>query len=1465
MKVKKMLALLLTLMLVFGSFSSVSAMPDPKELGVSEEAVISFDNDSLAADPRLEGMTDDAEVRIIVELKGKPAINYATEKGVKVNKMDKRLLQSITTTIKNSQAKLKQDIQRNNIKIKYHRNFVTVANGFSGTTTLGEAKKIEKLANVERVVVANEYERPVPDMNTSKDIISTIQTWDLGYKGDGMVISIIDSGIDPTHKDMKLTDSTKAALSQTAVAGIVAANNLSGRWYTDKVPYGFNYYDQNDIVADLGPAASMHGMHVAGTAGANGDEGTGIKGVAPEAQLLAMKVFSNDPNFASTYADIYISAIEDSIILGADVMNMSLGSVASFVRPNDPEQMALTRASQNGIMLAASSGNSGHIGYGFTQLPYAKNPDIGVVGAPGLNANSIQTASIENSHVNADALTYKDGLMGYMQGGSPSPHPYGVLTGQVEYVFCKLGLIGVENGVAVDDFEGVDVAGKIALIQRGGYTSIPGNFVDKIMNAQNKGAIGVIVFNSTAGGDALMSMAYPPAGKIPAIFIGLSDGNNLKALIETGENFVSFGNEKKTVVNPNAGKMAESSSWGTTPNLEIKPEITAPGVNIYSTFNDNSYGNMSGTSMASPHVAGGSALIFQRVDKEFGLTGLARQTMAKNLLLSTAEPLRDKGTYNAYYKLGNYTSPRRIGAGVMNLYAAASTPSIVVDKSTGISKVNMKEIGDVSTFTLKVTNFSDSPVIYNVTGTVGTDLVLSGRNRAETQGIYKTGTTSESPTGEGQFPIIFSQNGQEVTSIEVPAKGEIEFNVTIDLNNTEVWANGQTVAANFPNGAFVEGFVRLTAANDNAPTIGVPYMGFYGKWDKAPIIDDTNYKTDAAPYYGGYTVMSWLDNGTYRFLGYTLTGRDMTKIAFSPNGDGQADKARLLATFLRNASELQINILNKDGRLLRTVSKEYDVRKNYYNAGRGAMYTSNNSWEWDGKINNRIAADGEYIYQVKAKVDYPNAQWQTVEFPIRIDTAAPAVNVAFDKAAMQLKATASDNHAIKQYELLKDGIIIDANETGVFDLAAYTEGKHSFQVKVHDFAWNVTTVDYEVVMINDTTKPVIYVESPGMMDIYAVDKALAKGYVTDDTEIREIKVNDQVVPFTFDETTKQYHFEKELTLVDGGQHVKFEAIDIAGNSMSILRKIFIDTKAPVVNVTLPETVDMNVDHIAVTGTVTDNMPGLTVKINDNMVYNSNASWLYITGESPISYDIESFDVALELGENIIVVEAIDDAGHATVQEYKVFRKTEPALAISNIQVQPTDKISASNPVTVSAAANYEADWKVAIIDPNGNVVKTFEETAKAAFTGTWAPENNSLPNGIYIVEIKAIKGSETVTEKVTFIVENVMPSLAIVNLNMNSTEKISVSNPLKVNAVANQSADWVLTITNSKGVVVETITKQGVAVFEATWMPNASNSVNGTYTVELKAMKGDQMAAAPAISILVNNKTNPPVKVPKTR
>src|SRR5699024_5036198 len=292
------------------------------------------------------------------------------------------------------------------------KNFTTVFNGFSGKMKFKDIEKVEKIPQVKKVYISNEYEKPItePENESSNEMIGSIPTWELGYKGEGMVIAVIDSGVDPKHRDMVLSDDTSIALDKDRVNNLIREKELKGRYYTNKVPYGYNYYDESHVIKDEGSQASHHGMHVAGIVGANGDvENGGVQGVAPESQILAMKVFSNDPEYATTFDDVYLEAIDEAIKLGANGLNMSLGSPSGFYEYDNPVNVAITNSVNNGLVCAISAGNSGYISYGWG-LPFQDNPDIGLVGTPGLSYDSIQVASIENMSLTSNYLSYEEEL-----------------------------------------------------------------------------------------------------------------------------------------------------------------------------------------------------------------------------------------------------------------------------------------------------------------------------------------------------------------------------------------------------------------------------------------------------------------------------------------------------------------------------------------------------------------------------------------------------------------------------------------------------------------------------------------------------------------------------------------------------------------------------------------------------------------------------------------------------------------------------------------------------------------------------------------------------------------------------------------------------------------------------------------------------------------------------------------------
>ena len=189
--------------------------------------------------------------------------------------------------------------------------------------------------------------------------------------------------------------------------------------------------------------------------------------------------------------------------------------------------------------------------------------------------------------------------------------------------------------------------------------------------------------------------------------LGATDGEKFKNAINKNLK-IKFTNNKILVASSDAGDFVESSSWGPTPSLDFKPQISAPGGNIYSTINDNKYGIKTGTSMAAPHVAGGETLIVEGLKKENpNLKGRDLVELAKNTAISTSKIEMDKNNPKIPY------SPRRQGAGLMQIEEALKNKVVVLDENNN-STVALKQIGNEKEFTLTLKNYGDKEAEYDV-------------------------------------------------------------------------------------------------------------------------------------------------------------------------------------------------------------------------------------------------------------------------------------------------------------------------------------------------------------------------------------------------------------------------------------------------------------------------------------------------------------------------------------------------------------------------------------------------------------------------------------------------------------------------------------------------------------------------------------------------------------------------------
>lgn len=268
------------------------------------------------------------------------------------------------------------------------RRFGMLVHGFSGWMTTADMAALATDARVASVTPMKQF---YPTMQSAAELTQSVQARQR-YKvdGSGVVVAVIDTGIDMGHQDMRLDDGVATKL--TPAPG-----------FTPKVPYGYNFADRNTTVKDT--TKSQHGMHVAGIVAANGgptaDVTTNgrINGIAPNAQLLAMKVFSNNTAYgAGANEDDVIAAIEDSVKHGADIINMSLGSPNGVRQESRGEGRAIANAQKAGVQVLVAAGNEGQQ-WSPAGAPLTKTGslDDGTVGSPAVNSGAIAVASVNNS------------------------------------------------------------------------------------------------------------------------------------------------------------------------------------------------------------------------------------------------------------------------------------------------------------------------------------------------------------------------------------------------------------------------------------------------------------------------------------------------------------------------------------------------------------------------------------------------------------------------------------------------------------------------------------------------------------------------------------------------------------------------------------------------------------------------------------------------------------------------------------------------------------------------------------------------------------------------------------------------------------------------------------------------------------------------------------------------------------
>ncbi len=763
--IKKIASLLLALVMIL-SFAPVSVFAaDEEDRGTALEwETIKSDQAHIIDKLKTADYTDaedpetslkgDVRVSIVLDAPSTLAKGYSTN-GVALDTDAVNYRRSL----QRSQDEIAAAISANVLggkKLDVIWNLTLAANIISAVVPAEKIQAIKGLNGVRDVVVETMYEPQTvevsdePNMSVATGMTNAQYAWAQGYTGAGSLIAIVDTGLDYKHQsfdpmafDMAITQLRMQGkdvqlLTAKDVSRVWSSLNASKRtegsadetYFNTKVPYGFNYVDGNFNIEHINDVQGEHGSHVASIAAGNKfiyqvlEDGSisftnairavRTQGNAPDAQLLVMKVFGEG---GGAYDSDYFAAIEDAIVLGADAVNLSLGSASKGFTYNSTYQDIIDSLTNVNIIWANSAGNSGTwadntmIGY-----PYSDAVNLGTTGSPATYESTMSVASVDNDGSTGSYFEFGDNMIFYTESTGYGNPPLSTLAGAYEYVYVdSIGLDDDENiGGEGDDFLRVgasEIRGKIALCNRG-TTS----FFAKANAAAAQGAAAVVIVNNQPGTIGLNLKGYEY--EVPVVSITQADGQLLKEGADSittvtdgegnelfkyyGGSFVISNNTVTTEFDSEYYTMSSFSSFGTTETLSIKPEITAPGGNIYAvnglayTENDaysgghDQYENMSGTSMASPQVAGMVAVLAQYY-RESGLAeraeafGLTQRQVIQSLLMSTATPLIEEAA-------DDYYSVMSQGAGLANLDAALNSEVVVLMNETMVNGEVRKDI-----------------------------------------------------------------------------------------------------------------------------------------------------------------------------------------------------------------------------------------------------------------------------------------------------------------------------------------------------------------------------------------------------------------------------------------------------------------------------------------------------------------------------------------------------------------------------------------------------------------------------------------------------------------------------------------------------------------------------------------------------------------------------------------------------
>jgi hypothetical protein len=574
------------------------------------------------------------------------------------------------SNIKNSQSTVLSAIKSMDLNVSV---LATTSKLVNSIVVKGDKKDVEKLlanSEVENVYPVYDYELEIAD---SADYIKATPLVTSGVaNGEGVRVAVLDTGIDYTHAAF----GGEGTLEAYAAAAEDPTDEVS--WPKGQVKGGWDFVNNDPDPIDAG---TSHGTHVSHS----------VTGIAPNVELFVYSVCNSGcPGLAQLLA---LEAAMDpngdgNIEDRVDVINMSLGG--DYGGPaTDAVGLLINEAVRLGTNLVISAGNDG-------AYPF-------IVGGPSTSENALSVGAM--THPTLESAVGEGDFLGKDADVLPSGfNPEKDFT--IDHTVAPL-VYPDANQEACDPFaDGTDFTGKAVLIDRGTC-----NFILKVVNAQNKGASFVVIANHTPGDGAINPGGTDTKNEVKISSVGISYelGMSLKEALSAEED-VAYSVTSEGIAQE--GAIASFTSRGPSMNGLLKPEITAPGVEIMTAEpgTGTELAGATGTSFSGPMTAGAMSLLKEALPDRnaFELKATIMNTASLNV---TMEPrATNPDTEMAPISF--------IGAGLVDVEKASNLPVAAWAKDTkqaalSFGLVNLAETTEL-TKTVQVKNFSNEAKTYTL-------------------------------------------------------------------------------------------------------------------------------------------------------------------------------------------------------------------------------------------------------------------------------------------------------------------------------------------------------------------------------------------------------------------------------------------------------------------------------------------------------------------------------------------------------------------------------------------------------------------------------------------------------------------------------------------------------------------------------------------------------------------------------